>query len=185
MGKLASKRISKAEWLSAALETLEIEGIIGVNIEKLARKLGIAKSGFYWHFKNRADLLKQMLEYWTHEFTEVVIANADSMQGPAHKRLESVMHMIPQFELNKLDAAIYLWSKSDPQARKALNRVFKMRLDYIRKLFNELGFNGDELEMRVRLFVVYHSLEYIFFENEPKAKQERLLKLRARLLMQK
>lgn len=185
MGKIVLKRISKAEWLSTALETLEVEGINGVNIEKLARKLGIAKSGFYWHFKNRAELLEQMLEYWTHEFTEVVIGNIDSMQGPANKRLASVMHMISRFELNKLDAAIYLWAKSDPKAHKALDRVFKMRLDYLRKLFRELGFKGEELEMRTRLFVVYHSFEYLFFENEPKAKQERLLKLRARLLMQK
>ena len=96
MGKVVSKRISKAEWLDAALETLEIEGIGGVNIEKLARKFGIAKSGFYWHFKNRGDLLNQMLEYWVHEFTEVVIGNTDFMQGPANKRLESVMNMISQ-----------------------------------------------------------------------------------------
>lgn len=184
MGKVASKRVSKAEWLSGALETLENEGIIGVNIEKLARKLGVAKSGFYWHFKNRADLLDQMLEYWTHEFTEVVINNTDFLQGPAPKRLESIMHMISQFELNKLDAAIYLWAKSDPQAQEALSRVFNMRLDYLRKLFRELGFKGDELEMRTRLFVVYHSFEYLFFENEPKAKQERLMKLRGRLLTQ-
>lgn len=185
MNKVVSKRISKAEWLSTALETLEAEGIGGVKIEKLARKLGIAKSGFYWHFKNRADLLKQVLEYWAHEFTEVVIGNTDFMQEPVEKRLEFVMQMISQFELNKLDAAIYLWAKSDPQAHEALKRVFKMRLDYLRKLFRELGFKGDELEMRVRLFVVYHSFEYLFFENEPKAKQRRLMKLRARLLMQK
>ncbi len=138
MGKVVSKRISKAEWLGAALEILEIEGINGVNIEKLARKFGIAKSGFYWHFRNRDDLLKQMLEYWTHEFTEVVIGNTDFMQGPAKKRLESVIQMISQFELNKLDAAIYLWAKSDPQAQEALDRVFGMRLDYLRKLLREL-----------------------------------------------
>ena len=185
MSKVVSKRVSKAEWLSAALETLEIEGIDGVVIERLARKLGIAKSGFYWHFKNRTDLLGQMLEFWTHEFTEVVIGNTDSMQGPANKRLESVMHMINQFELNKLDVAIYLWAKSDPRAHEALSRVFKMRLDYLRKLFRELGFKGDELEMRTRLFVVYHSFEYLLGENDSKAKQKRLQRLRMRFLTQK
>ena len=48
-------------------------GIVRVRVERLARDLGVAKSGFYWHFRDRADLLKQMLRYWSDEFTEAVV----------------------------------------------------------------------------------------------------------------
>ena len=57
MTKLApKKRVSKAQWLERALEVLETEGLQGVRVERLARDLGIAKAGFYWHFRDRSDL---------------------------------------------------------------------------------------------------------------------------------
>jgi AcrR family transcriptional regulator len=41
--------VSKNQWLAKALEALESGGVDGVKIEKLARALGISRSGFYWH----------------------------------------------------------------------------------------------------------------------------------------
>ena len=56
------KRVSKGEWLDMALDILTHEGIEGVRIERLADRLGISKSGFYWHFRDRDDLYRQLLE---------------------------------------------------------------------------------------------------------------------------
>ena len=53
-------RVSKAERLAAALVALEKGGVEAVRVERLARALGISKSGFYWRFKNRTDLLAQL-----------------------------------------------------------------------------------------------------------------------------
>ena len=50
-------RVSKQNWISAALETLAMSGIESVKVERLAKQLGVAKSGFYWHFKDRNALL--------------------------------------------------------------------------------------------------------------------------------
>ena len=69
--KIVRRGISKAEWLEAASQALSEEGVAGIKVERLAKSLGIAKAGFYWHFKNRDDLLQQLLDYWTHEVTEV------------------------------------------------------------------------------------------------------------------
>ena len=60
------KRVSKAEWLAQSLEVLAAEGVQGVRVERLARDLGIAKAGFYWHFRDRRDLMQSLLDYWTH-----------------------------------------------------------------------------------------------------------------------
>ena len=56
------KRVSKAEWLAQALEVLAAEGVQGVRVERLARDLGIAKAGFYWHFRDRRDLMQSISE---------------------------------------------------------------------------------------------------------------------------
>ena len=182
MNKKKLKRISKDEWLACSLTALGSQGIDGVRIDKLARQLGVARSGFYWHFEDRQDLLTHMLEYWAHEYTEVVTANRELSEGPALQRLENIMRTVRDYELNRFEAAIFVWSQSDPAARKTFDRAYKMRLDFIRNIFTELGFKGDEREMRAQLFMGYLAWEYTNFCPQSKAKQDRLLKLRLRLL---
>lgn len=180
-----NKRVSKDEWLGQAMEILEAEGVSGVNIERLARKFGIAKSGFYWHFRDRQDLLTQMLEYWAHEYTEVVTKNKALSEGPAIKRLENIMRTVRDYELNRFEAVIFVWSQSDPAAKEVFQRAFKMRLDFIGNIFSELGFKGDELKMRTQLFLGYLAWECTGFHQQSKTQLNRLLKLRLRLLTEK
>ena len=179
------KRVSKDKWLATALKALASGGITDVRIDKLARDLGVARSGFYWHFKDRRELLADMLDYWAHEYTEVVTANKALSEGPAINRLENVMRMVRDFKLNRFEAAIFIWSQSDPIARKTFDRVYSKRLDFIRNIFAELGFKGDDLEMRAQLFMGYLAWEYTNFSPQLKAKSDRLLKLRLGLLTQK
>lgn len=179
------KRVSKDEWLASALQALASGGIGDVRIDKLARRLGVARSGFYWHFKDRQDLLNHMLDYWAHEYTEVVTENAALTEGPALQRLENIMRMVRDFQLNRFEAAVFIWSQTDPAARETFDRVYKMRLDFIRDIFSELGFKGDDLETRTQLFMGYLAWEYTNFCPQSKAKQDRLLKLRLQLLTRK
>ena len=173
-----SKRVSKAQWLDTALEVLETEGVDGVRVEKLARQLGIAKSGFYWHFKDRQELLQEMLNYWAHEYTAVVTENPDLNQGNPRQRLEMVMRMIQEYGLNKLELVIRVWAQSDPMAARVMKKAYKMRHDFISNLFKEMGFGSDDVEMRTQLLISYYTMEYNMYSKQPKAKKEKLLKLR-------
>ena len=87
-------RVSKAEWLAAALDELERGGIDAVRVERLAKILKVAKSGFYWHFQDRRDLQRELLGYWLHEYTEVVSSNPQLLLGEPKARLEKIMKMI-------------------------------------------------------------------------------------------
>jgi AcrR family transcriptional regulator len=73
---MVRRGVSKEEWLEAGLEAIGKGGVSGLTVKGLARKLGIAKAGFYWHFKNRDDMLRQLLDYWTHQLTEVVTSTS-------------------------------------------------------------------------------------------------------------
>ena len=176
------KRVSKAEWLGQALDVLASEGIQGVRVERLARNLGIAKAGFYWHFRDRRDLMQSLLDYWTHEFTAVVTENPE---GDPQKRLYKTMLMILEHHLTKYDLAIRGWAAHDPIAAKAVRLVNRMRLDFVRSIFSDIGFRGRELEMRTRLFVCYHSWEQAMFGDLSKDERRKLLRLRHKLLVTK
>ena len=177
------KNVTKNQWLAKALESLESIGVEGVKIESLAKALGISRSGFYWHFKNRQDLLKHLLEYWISEYTGVVPNDPDIMKLDPQRRLKAAMDIIRDKKLNKYDLAINAWAKFDPLARKALKKAMNIRLGFLRSIFAELGFEGDELEMRTRLFVCYHSWEATTFADA--ARQKNLHKLLYELFIQK
>ena len=179
------KRISKDQWLTSALETLESSGVEAVKIERLAKGFGISRSGFYWHFKNRRDLLDHLLDYWVSKYTDVVTDNPDLLRLDPKKRLLNTMEMIRDKKLAKYDLAMTLWARLDPQVNRVVKKVVKMRLDYLRVIFAELGFEGDELEMRVRLFLCYHAWEDIMFPDLSVRKHSKLLKLRHKYLIQK
>ena len=182
--KKHTKRISKDQWLELALETLASHGVADVKIERLAKALGTSRSGFYWHFKNREDLLVHLLDFWLREYTGVISDNPEVKKLGPKKRLQTVMEMIRDKNLSKYDLAIQAWAKIDPVANRVLQKVVKVRLDFLRSIFVELGFDGDELEMRARLFVCYHSWEDTMFPDLSDKKHSKLKKLRLELFTQ-
>lgn len=176
------QRVSKKEWLFCGLEMLETGGFDSIVIDHLAAKLHVSKSGFYWHFKNRNDLLIQILNYWTKEYTETVTKEIALQAIDPITRLNLVTEMIWHKDLTKYDLAIRAWAKSDPLAKKAVKKVNKLRMDFIGSIFSELGFKGEELEMRTRLYVCYQSMERPLLGTLKKERWEKLKKLRLELL---
>ena len=178
-------RVSKEDWLMTALETLEVGGIDAVVIERIASRLHVAKSGFYWHFEDRNALLQELLNFWSTEYTENITKDLTLAEMDPHKRLHTVTEMVWKHNLAKYDLAIRTWAKHDPLAKRAVKKVNKIRMNYIRKIFTELGFKGDDLEMRTMLFVCYTTWENPMFGKLTKQKWEKFKKRRLALLLSK
>ena len=178
MNKQRGRRgVSKAEWLEAGLVALSEGGVATLTVEGLAKSLGIAKAGFYWHFKNRDDLLRQLLDYWTHEITEVITSNPEVIALKPRDRLIRTAETILDYELTRYEIAIRQWALHDAEAARAVKRANRLRLDFVRAAFSELGFKGEELEMRTMLFVCYHSMEWSMFrEISRKRRRNQILK---------
>jgi AcrR family transcriptional regulator len=175
----AKKRVTREQWLSKGLELFAVSGAEGLRVEKLARELSIAKSGFYCHFKDRDDLLNHILDYWAHEYTEVITENPMLQHLPARERLLLLMTMVYEQNLTEFDAAMDMWSRGNKLVARKRNRVIDMRLKFVRAALKELGFKGDDLEMRARLLAGFQMGErQIFGSNTRTSKQYRELRLR-------
>lgn len=175
--------VSKAEWLQAAMEVLSQKGVDSLSVEGLARDLGISKSGFYWHFQNRQDLLVQLLDYWGHELTEVVTSNQQLLELEPRQRLVTTAEMIMKYDLTRYDSAFRQWAKRDPIALRAIKKVNQLRLAFTKKAMSELGYTGDDLEMRAMLFVCYHTWESFMFAEIPAKRRRKLIDRRIDLLL--
>jgi AcrR family transcriptional regulator len=177
--------VSKAEWLEKALQTLGKGGVTAITVEGMAKSFGINKSGFYWHFKNRDDLLRQLLNYWSHEVTEVITDNSDLLKLEPKARLIKIADIILDFELTRYEIAIRQWALHDELATKAARRVNRARLDFISSTLSELGFKDDDLDMRAMLFVCYQSLEAPMFPEISRKRRRDLISKRIELLTNK
>jgi AcrR family transcriptional regulator len=172
------KRTSKAEWLEKALEVLESEGVNGVKVDHLAKQLETSRSGFYWHFKDRQDLLSNLLEHWKHEYTEVVIYNGGHESDlPPQERMLHVMKMIEQYDLDRYEVPIRAWADHDPEAAKVVKEVYATRFKFIKSIFAEMGFSGADLDMRVRLWLCYAINGKAIYGKASRTKQTQMLKL--------
>jgi glycosyltransferase involved in cell wall biosynthesis len=50
-------------------------------VEPLAKDLGVTKGSFYWHFRDRADLLEAMLEEWRRRVSAMGLEHAVTFLG--------------------------------------------------------------------------------------------------------
>lgn len=176
-------RKKKADWIRVALAVFESEGIKGVRVERLARDLNVAKSGFYWHFKDRDQLYDELLRIWEKESTQAVTSSDEIVSLPPVDRLLRTAFMICEHDMARFDLPFQAWAQGNPKVLARVNRVYDHRLAWIRKIFRELGFKGVDLEMRTRLFVGYHSWERTTFPQLSKVQAKRLIRRRIELLV--
>ena len=141
--------------MRSAAEAIEEGGVGAVAVEPLARKLGVTKGSFYWHFENRDALLKAALERWEKEATEAVIAALNLISDPRERLRQGLafattedpldggasgteIYFSDALELAISDAA------DDPLVRPVLRRVSERRIDYLEECYRALRFPPAE-----------------------------------------
>ena len=178
-----NQRVSKQDWLQAALDLLRTGGIEAVRVERLAKMLNVAKSGFYYHFNDRSDLHDALLEYWVRIDYAPILADESRANASTEERLAAIAEIVDRADLSRYDSAIRQWAQSDQKVRKVWRAEMQKRIGTIRELLRGLGFEGDNLEMRTRLFVGYQVAERELFGDLTRADRDRLRKLRLRMLL--
>lgn len=95
------------------------------------------------------------------------------------------MLMILDHDLTRYEVPMRAWAEADTNIARRVREVYRLRFDYVRQIFYDLGFKGDDLEMRTRLFACYHTWERSMFSKEPKKSLRKLIKRRVELLSSK
>lgn len=152
-------RFDKEAWLRAAMDVLAGRGQAKLNVEGIAKKLGVTKGSFYHHFESRQDFVRSLLTYWAKAFTERVTEEIGSLQAPADERLLALMELVQSEGLDRYDTAFRSWAAQDPEVAAIVREVDEVRYRFIRSLFEEMGFAGQDLEDRVHIWLVYHSAQ--------------------------
>ncbi len=179
--KSTKPKLTLKDWLQFSLDLLIKEGNAKLRIDTLVKSMGVTKGSFYWHFKDRDDFIHKLVEHWTLVSTLVVVGHMEQVQGSAEERLFELTKYIVINELTRYDIAIRAWALMEPQIEYLVRKVDKLRLDFVRDLFAEMGFEGKELEMRSRTLVAFHGMEHGLLIK--KTQRERIDMLRVRHAM--
>lgn len=179
--KVQEVKLKREGWLIAALDVLCEEGIERVKVEPIAAHLGVTKGSFYWHFKSRETLLTQMVDYWAAEQNEIINRLAESALEP-RQRLWNVLQFISRKD-SRYDVAIRAWAGTNSHAAKAIAQLDGRRLAFCEKLFEEMGFAGDETKLRARMVYFYQVGEYTMIRRDAAPLRLALSELRYQMLI--
>ncbi|MDX1635938.1 MAG: TetR/AcrR family transcriptional regulator [Marinobacter sp.] len=62
--KSARPQLSRDNWLDAAAGEVAAGGFGNLRVLTLAKKLGVTRGSFYWHFRDHEDLVVSFLDRW-------------------------------------------------------------------------------------------------------------------------
>ena len=145
------RRLTREDWITAALAAIADGGLAAVGVEPLAARLGATKGSFYWHFQNRDALLEAAIRRWEKETTTDVVAEiAIARDAPASQFRRLVAGVIERAEQDQVGPAL-LANAAHPAVAPALERVTTARLDLIALVLRRLGFPAAEARRRALL----------------------------------
>ncbi|MDG9714869.1 TetR/AcrR family transcriptional regulator [Streptomyces sp. DH10] len=167
---MAVARTPRHKWIDEGLRALATGGPDAVQIEALAKALGVSKGGFYGYFADRSALLEEMLDRWEREVTDEVEGRVEKEGGDAKARLR---HLFAIADTGAgldtdvtTDLAIRDWARRDPAVAERLRRVDNRHMDYLRSLFRTFCADDDEVEARCLItFSLYIADQFMFADH--------------------
>jgi AcrR family transcriptional regulator len=158
MVKKIEPNLTRQTWIDQGRSLLAHKGVESVRVEPLAKLLGVTKGSFYWHFKNREDLLDAILRDWIMSQTNGIIEQVEDADGDAPAKLLYLFELAVKDtgEEGRVERALRLWAATDDKIATVLAEVDQRRVDYTRDLFIQVGFTSAEALIRAR--TIYYSL---------------------------
>ena len=150
--------LDREAWIEAGIGTLAEHGLAGVRVESLAKSLGVTKGSFYWHFRDRSELLASVLDFWKQGRINDIIKQSRCEPGQEREQINHVLAIYSASRNRKgirIELAIRDWARRDPLAAAVVEEVDAARFDCARRLFLARGMSEQEAAARSILLYAY------------------------------
>ena len=155
------QKVPEKAWLEAAYQLLTESGVEAVKVMPLAKKLGVSRTGFYWHFKDRDALLEAMIYRWEEKNTGNLVARAEAY---AESIVESVFNLFDCWLDNDLfdaplELAIRNWARNDAALQERLDAADAERRRALTDMFRRHGYDPEQALVRA-MTMIYTQIGY-------------------------
>jgi len=142
------------DWIRAAEARLAGQGVESVRVEVLARDLGVSKGSFYWHFRDRSELLEKLLTRW--EDGELEWLNAGDKAGAATRWANFIERTADPHRM-RMEVALRTWARGDERVAARVAAIEKRKTRLIADVLRDVGFtqaaadSGSEMVLLICL----------------------------------
>ena len=168
-------RLGRQDWINAAWEALGHGTVEHVKVDRLSRDLKVTRGSFYWHFRDRQDLMNAVLESWFQllGLEEAILPRLAATKDPADKLWAVYEHVVLTINGSQT-IALRLWAQRTPRIRERIRREDNKRLEHYASLFRALDLDAAEAERYARTYYSLVMSEYFRNGTLPVAERLRL-----------
>ncbi len=181
--KTLEPKLGRQDWIETGLVVLAESGVEAVRVEPLAKRMGVTKGSFYWHFKDRNDWLDAILTEWVEIDTNSIIDRVNQLDIDPKTKLLQLFELAiadngltPGLADGSIENAIRAWATNEAKVAAIIERVDRQRLNYTKDLFLKIGFS--EVQALVRARLAYYSLVGEFTIGVQTNQADRLAEIR-------
>ncbi len=160
--------LSREAWVKAATNLIAQEGVQAVAVEPLALALGVTKGSFYWHFRNRDELIHAALEAWEQDQSADVVSRYGGIEDPRRRLRVLLFAAFEDVENGRFFAALAV-SSEDPRVQPYLRRASERRLAFGVEAFQALGLTEEEAKERALLAYAAYAGYFQLLRTTPEA----------------
>ncbi len=159
--KRTRPRLDADAWTDAALDALAEGGLGAVAVEPLARRLGVTKGSFYWHFDNRAALLEAAMDRWESRYTERAVGRFGTIADPRERLVFAFQEATRLDRGDRVQLALSGHAE-DPVIGPYIQRGTRRRIGYLQDCYREMGLDAEEARHRsVLTYTAYLGLMHL------------------------
>jgi len=155
-----SDNLTRADWISGAWKMLGEKGLDGVRVEPLARRLGVTKGSFYWHFKGRQELIEALVDYWFSLWDHEISNDRLSQSNPVDRIWVLFENVIGRLSRGQT-VSLRMLSHSDEDIARRIEERDRQRLAFLIDQLQELGFSPQEARVRGQVYQVLMTGEFL------------------------
>jgi AcrR family transcriptional regulator len=185
----ARSSLTPETWIEAATEVLVDQGIDHVRVDVLAQQLGVTRGSFYWHFRDREDLLRRVLQAWRERATVLLTQRLETAGVDPQAQLLNVISLPfrgrAAVRAARIELAIRAWARRDEMARAAVDEADATRLAHHDRVFAALGFEAEEARLRAFILYSYEVAESLLGRQGNAAQKQQRSAFVARLMVQR
>ena len=163
------RRLTREDWIALARKTLVQSGIDNVKVDRLARRMKVTRGSFYWHFKDRKDLLDALLRDWeVRNHVEVAEIRDRWARGEPDMTEVIAIWLGEDRSFLDFDMAIRGWARQSQPVADVVRRVDAAWIGLLEYLFSIGGYGPDESLVRARI-TYFHQIGYhaLAFREDP------------------
>jgi AcrR family transcriptional regulator len=143
------KRLTAQDWIDFAVKTLAREGFQALKADVLARKLGVSRGSFYWHFSELGAFHARVIEHWRQTATEAIIADLEQYDS-REQRLDVLLRGAFGHS-GLLELRMRGWAEDNAEAARVLSDIDRRRKAYIEQMLVVAGVTPPLAARRAQL----------------------------------